>query len=179
MLLWASPSDDFHHLLQSLMSKCLHFSSHCRINIWWWVNAFVAGALFQCLASPCVVYFHITRALCCADANHFGIIPVPLWYGPWVWRKINLILYTQVSTTHDWSQDDLPDTTYKHFSSGTSTNLLQQYIQFYLTLKSTVDQFSLLCGCLLASKWIFHQHDRGLAKCIAGSYFLHFVHNHR
>jgi len=55
MLLWASPSDDFSYFLQYLMFNCRHFSSHCRIAICCWVNAVPAGALFQCLASPCAV----------------------------------------------------------------------------------------------------------------------------
>jgi len=39
------------------------------------VNAVVAGALFQCLASPCVVCgYHLTPDLYCAMTNHFCVI---------------------------------------------------------------------------------------------------------
>jgi len=42
-------------------------------------------------------------------------------------------------------------------------------IQFHLTLKCTKDQSSNFCDYFLVSKWIFHQHDRGLSKFHAGS----------
>jgi len=42
-------------------------------------------------------------------------------------------------------------------------------IQFHLTLKCTKDQPSNFCEYFLVSKWIFHQHDRGLSKFHAGS----------
>jgi len=67
MLLWASPTANFCHLHQNLTLNYLHFSSHCYITIWWWVNAIIVGALFQCLATPCVVcVYHLTLALYCA-----------------------------------------------------------------------------------------------------------------
>ena len=42
-------------------------------------------------------------------------------------------------------------------------------IQFHLTLKCTKDQSFNFCEYVLVSKWIFHQHDRGLSKFHAGS----------
>jgi len=73
MLLQASPSDDFSDLLHNLMLKCFQFSFHCWITIWW-VNAFTAVVLFQCLASPCVVCaYQLTLALYCTMTNHFCV----------------------------------------------------------------------------------------------------------
>ena len=74
MLLPASPSDDFSHLLHNLMLKCLPFSFHCWITVWR-VNAFTAAVLFQCLASPCVLCaYQLTIPLCCTITNHFCVI---------------------------------------------------------------------------------------------------------
>ena len=73
MLLRASPFDSFRHLLHNLMLKCLQFSLHCWITIWW-VNAFTAAVMFQCLASPCVVCAcRLTLALHCTMTNHFCV----------------------------------------------------------------------------------------------------------
>jgi len=39
------------------------------------VNAVIAGALLQCLSSPCVVYiYHLTPALQCAVTSHICVI---------------------------------------------------------------------------------------------------------
>jgi len=74
MFLWTPPYNNFSQLFQNLTLTCLHFSSHAQITIWWWVNAVIAGALFQCLASPYVVCgYHLTLALCCTMTNHFCV----------------------------------------------------------------------------------------------------------
>jgi len=39
------------------------------------LNAGTAGALLQCLASPCIEYvYHLTLALCCTMTKHFCVI---------------------------------------------------------------------------------------------------------
>jgi len=53
------------------------------------MNAVTAVALFQCLASACIVCVNaLTLALSCTMTNHFCVIRVPLWYGLSVWCKI-------------------------------------------------------------------------------------------
>jgi len=75
MLNWATPSEGFSHLLQNLMLKCLHFlpTAGLLFNVEW--KQLLAGALFQCLASSCVVcVYHLTPAPYWAMTNHLCVI---------------------------------------------------------------------------------------------------------
>jgi len=74
--------------MSSIFFTLLQFSSHCYYLM-----------MSECSYSWCVVSVFVTSRCClCLSINTFSvlrydsflcycIIRVPLWYGPWVWRK--------------------------------------------------------------------------------------------
>jgi len=73
MLLRASPSDNFSHLLHNLMLKCLQFSLHCWLLFDEWMHLQLL-CCFSVWHLPLLsVLVQLTLALHCSMTNHFCV----------------------------------------------------------------------------------------------------------